>query len=176
MINKIKEKGFNLVELMVSVSIMCFLFVLSAPTYTAWMANMRVRNTSESILFGVQQARAEAIRRNDEISFVLNSDTSWQILDSNNNIINKKQASESSDGVNITVVPNESPAAITFNGVGATIQNLSGNDRISQIDVNSTKNFDGIKSLRVLVGNGGSGFICDPSVAQVDDARYCRGT
>lgn len=169
-----KSKGFNLVELMVSMSIMCFLFVLSAPTYSAWMANMRVRNIAESINFGIMQARAEAVRRNKPVSFSINADTSWTVnVVETNQLINQKNAQESSDTTTVALSP-AGADTITFDGYGFITANVDASPTITSVNVNSTKTFDGIKSLRVKVGGGGTVFVCDPNVATTSDPRYCR--
>lgn len=173
MINK-NQLGFNLVELMVSVAIMCFLFLLSAPTYSAWMANLRVRNVSESIQSGMLQARSEAIRRNQPIVFTLNGNTSWDVtVASNNLILNKKDAQEFSATTGLALFPAGSNS-ITFNGFGSLMPNIDGSDRIEDIDVSTTSGFVGVTNLRVRVGQGGSVILCSPSVTDIDDTRFCR--
>jgi len=164
-----------LIELMISVSIMTFLISLSAPTYSAWMANMRVRNIAESINFGILQARAESIRRNQLIVFSIGADTSWEIIDSSTGkTLNKKSATESSSGVSLEILPvgaNE----VTFGGHGGVSVNTDATETISDITVKSAVIFDGVRNLQVKVGSGGGSFVCDPSVVDVTDFRYCRG-
>lgn len=171
---KRKEKGFNLVELMVSMAIFSFVLALAVPSFNAWQASMRVRNISESIQFGLLQARSEAIRRNQPIMFVLNHNTSWEVLVENDkSVLNKKEAVESSGTIEIVITPQTS-RTITFNGLGQTINNEDGTARLHGVIVRSTKDYDGIRDLRVRVGTGGTVFICDPSVTNVQDGRFCR--
>lgn len=170
----IKKNGFNLVELMVTVAIMCFLFVLSAPTYSAWMANLRVRNIADSVQMGLMKARAESIKRNQSVRFTLNTDTSWQVLNSNGDIIDQKSALESSASVSLGITPGGA-ATVTFNGLGFVIDNVDGTDTLSAVDLSSSSGFTGLTDLRIVVGSGGTVLTCQPSVSDALDARYCRG-
>lgn len=66
-----KSRGFSLVELMVVVAIMAVLLGLVSPSLTDWMVNLRIRNATDALLNGLQQARQEAVRRNQSVSFWL---------------------------------------------------------------------------------------------------------
>jgi prepilin-type N-terminal cleavage/methylation domain-containing protein len=69
-----KEYGFSLIELMVAVIIMGTLVMLAAPSYSTYLNSQSVRNASESLVAGLQIARAEAIRSN--------ATTVFQVVDS----------------------------------------------------------------------------------------------
>jgi type IV fimbrial biogenesis protein FimT len=74
-------RGVTLIELTVTLAVLSLLLFAVAPTITAWMRNTQVRNTALSILSGLQQARNEAIRRNEPIRFSLLSLTNSTVLD-----------------------------------------------------------------------------------------------
>ncbi len=167
------QKGFNLVELMVSMAIMCLLMVAATPTYSSWMANMRIRNTAESIHLGLTQARSEAIRRNDLVQFNLATDTSWTITTSDGTVLNQKASTESSNSVTLIITPNLA-TSVTFNSLGQLNTNVNGSSSVSMVNIGSTLNYDGKKELRVLLGAAGSSKICEPSVADTADVRYCH--
>jgi type IV fimbrial biogenesis protein FimT len=157
--HKKNNKGFNLVELMIVLVIMSTLMIVAAPMYSAWLANMRIKNISEGINLGITQARAEAIRRNQHIFFILNDDTSWEIKNVNDEIINRKEASESSSGIALTVTP-DGTDILTFNGYGSVTPNTDASESISSIVVSSAVLTDGINPLTVKIGNGGGTLVC----------------
>ena len=173
---KKQQNGFSLIELMVSVGLMSFLLVLAAPSYSAWMANMRVKSIAEGINTAILQAKSEAIRRNTPVILELNADSSWQIKVLNtNSVVNQKGAQEFSATTAIEMVPNDSNS-ITFNGFGFVVPNTDGSSTLTNVNINTTSSFDGIKNLRVNVGAGGSSFVCDPAIADSNNMSYCRGS
>lgn len=66
-----RQRGFNLIELMVAMAILAFLMAAGMPSIGTWLDNTRIRNEGESIINGMQTARAEAVRRNMNVSFWL---------------------------------------------------------------------------------------------------------
>jgi type IV fimbrial biogenesis protein FimT len=73
MLTKRRIHGFTLVELMVTIGILAFLMLAAAPSVGAWIENSRLRASAESILNGLQRARAEAVSRNTLVRFQLTS-------------------------------------------------------------------------------------------------------
>ena len=65
------ERGFSLVELMVTVAVLSLLMTLAVPSFNEWIQNGRIRTAAESIQNGLQVARAEAVRRNARVEFAL---------------------------------------------------------------------------------------------------------
>lgn len=154
-----KNKGFNLVELMIVLVIMSTLMIVAAPMYAAWLTNMRIKNISEGINLGITQARAEAIRRNQHIFFVLNNDTSWEIKNVDDEIINRKEASESSTGIALTVTP-DGADILTFNGYGSVTPNTDASESMTSVVVNSAVTTEGVNSMTVKIGTGGGTLVC----------------
>lgn len=153
------SKGFNLIELIVSMAVMSALMVLAAPNYAAFLANMRIKSTAEGINLGLIQARAEAIRRNEIVYFTLNSDTSWEIKTEGDIVLNKKEATESSKGVSINVVPAGS-TYVSFNGIGSISKNADNTDSIDLVRVRSASPINGVNPLSVKVWTGGGSLVC----------------
>jgi type IV fimbrial biogenesis protein FimT len=71
MVLAMRQRGFNLVELMVTVAILALLVLAAMPSLGTWLDNTRIRNEGDSIVNGLQTARAEAVRRNQNVSFWL---------------------------------------------------------------------------------------------------------
>lgn len=66
-----RQRGFTLVELMVTLTILVLLMVAAMPSIGTWLDNTRIRNEGDSIMTGLQTARGEAVRRNENVSFWL---------------------------------------------------------------------------------------------------------
>ncbi len=76
-----RSAGFTLVELMVGIAILGILVLLATPSYRTWVANSRVRSTSESLQNGLRLARNQAVDLARPVRFELSSATSanWTI-------------------------------------------------------------------------------------------------
>jgi type IV fimbrial biogenesis protein FimT len=68
------QAGFTLIEVMVTVSLMALLVFMAAPTLSTFMENSKVRGVAEGFFAAAQVARAEAIRRNQEVELVMTTD------------------------------------------------------------------------------------------------------
>lgn len=67
------QRGLTLVELIVVMAIVAMLAVLSAPTFSGWVINARIRTTAEAMQAGLQLAKSEAVARNTRVRFQLTS-------------------------------------------------------------------------------------------------------
>ena len=65
------QAGASLIEMMVAVTIVAILTILAVPNYAAWLQNNRIRTAAESLVDGLNLARAEAVRRNTAVRFDL---------------------------------------------------------------------------------------------------------
>lgn len=64
-----RRRGFSLVELMVTISLLALLLGLAAPAFGTWTRNAQVRTVSDSLQNGLRYAQAEAVRRNRQVAF-----------------------------------------------------------------------------------------------------------
>ncbi|MBU1426065.1 MAG: GspH/FimT family pseudopilin [Gammaproteobacteria bacterium] len=71
---KIRQSGFSLIEMMVAIVILAILVGLAVPSFQVMLQNTQIRNAAESVLDGIQKARAEAVKQNRSIEFVLLGD------------------------------------------------------------------------------------------------------
>jgi len=76
-----RQRGFTLIEAIVTVSILALLMALMAPSMAEWVRSTHVRNLAESIQAGLQKARMEALRRNKIVTFWLVSSNAAGSLD-----------------------------------------------------------------------------------------------
>jgi type IV fimbrial biogenesis protein FimT len=165
-----KSAGFSLIELMVSVVVLGVLASIAVPSFQAWIRNTQIRNAAESITNGLQRARAEAVSRNTNTSFVMGTDSSWTISVVNPALtIDQRLASEGSKNVTRTVLPNGA-TTVTFSNVGLVVANADLTNPITQVDLVAA---GGSQNLRVTIGTGGNARMCDPNMASGSSPRAC---
>lgn len=175
------EAGFSLVELMISVVILAIAMALAMPSFSQWIQNTHIRNAAESLLNGVQRARAEAVSRNVTVTFTVSGDNFWTVTDTAlNQVIESRPRSEIPASVIITVSPAPVPPAtapttLTFNNLGIRIPNTDASIPIDEIAVDSSAlEEDDSRDLRITIGAGGIARMCDPNPAIADtDPRHC---
>lgn len=172
-ISKSRSLGLSLVELMIGVAIMGLLLSFAVPNLRSWILNAQIRNAAESILNGMQQARAEALARNTPVAFVLRpvagkDSTSWDVFVVGDPVaIASRLSSEGSDSVNRRVVPAGATTVIFGNDGMAIAGGITSVALDSTILPAAASN-----DLMVQVGLGGSVKMCDPNVSS-PNPRAC---
>ena len=66
-----QHRGFSIVEIAIALAVFSIGMAFAIPSYSKWMANAQIRNRAESIAFGLQQARSDAIKRGGLVEFLL---------------------------------------------------------------------------------------------------------
>lgn len=172
-----RQLGFTLVELMVTLSIVAILAGLAVPSFKTWMMNLKIRSSAESILNGLQIARAEAVRRNAPVQFVLGAGSEWTVscvtvtADCPADIQSSGSDGGVSDFVTVTATPSASTTA-AFNSFGAVIATGT---TFTQLDIDllsSVLPASLSDDLRIVVGAGGNTRLCDPNFV-TPDTRAC---
>lgn len=173
-----RRGGFTLIELMIGLAIIAIVLLLGLPSYHVWMQNTQIRNAAESIQNGIQRARAEAVRRNASVAFILDpstTDTAWSVVVvSGSEILESRPASEGSANVSRSVQPGGA-TTITFGSLGTVVANVPASSSLTQVDVDSSA-LDETESreLRVTIGTGGQIRMCDPQLDSTGtDPRKC---
>jgi type IV fimbrial biogenesis protein FimT len=196
-----RQRGITLVEILVVVTMLAFLLVAGLPTIGEWLRNTRIRNASESIQNGLQQARAEAVRRNAHVSFWLvslpnpsqltntctlsSTSGSWVVS------VDSPEA-HCADAPSTTVTPKivaAYPVGDGATGVSVSALQSDGATAASSITFNGFGQVVGAASiarivldstaagahrrLRVDISSAGQVRVCDLNVAATTDPRHC---
>ena len=163
--------GFTLIELMVSLVVLGILLSIAMPSFRAWMLNIQIRNASESILTGIQRARAEAVGRNTGVTFVIAANSSWTVNVINPaSVIETRLSSEGSEKVTRTILP-DGATTLTFSNLGLVVTNGDGSASLQQIDFTAS---GANRNMRIVIGAGGSARMCDPSLPTGSNPRACN--
>lgn len=169
-----RATGFTLIEMMVVVAIAVIVMTLGLPSYRVWVQNTQVYNAAESALSGLQKAKAEAVKRNASVQFVLGTNPAWTIQLPASAVI-ETATNQGAKNVTSTATPSGA-TTVTFGNLGGIVANADGSASLTQIDFNSAV-LTTARNLRVTIGvNGvGSGVrMCDPSSElSTTDPRHC---
>jgi type IV fimbrial biogenesis protein FimT len=183
---KQKPSGFSLIELMIGIVVLAIAMAVGMPSYSQWIQNTHIRNAAESIQHGMQRARAEAVARNTNTTFVLGGGASWTVRQvSDGSVIESRPSSETSNNITVTVAPAAS-TTITLNNLGGVVVNAdaSATLRLLAIDSAVLAAADS-RDLKITIGTGGTCSVdgagcvgsvirmCDP-IATGTDPRACQ--
>lgn len=166
-ISKSRSLGFSLVELMIGVVILGLLLSFAVPSMRSWILNAQIRNAAESIVSGLQQARAEALARNTPVAFVLRpvagkDSTSWDVFVVGNPVaIASRLSSEGSDSVSRTPA---GQTAVTFDSAGMPIDLPPAGTLTIGLDSTILLTADS-NDLNVVIDFSGSVRMCDPNAS-----------
>jgi type IV fimbrial biogenesis protein FimT len=197
-----RQRGFTLVELMVTVTILVLMLLAALPSIGTWLDNTRIRNAADSLQNGLQQARSEAVRRNQSVSFWLvalnnpaelsndctlsSASGSW-IVSVNSPIghcadapstisspmlVTGRPAGDGGSRVAINALQSDGTTA----GTTVTFNGfgrVANSVAIGKIDVTSTNTGADYRCLRIEITPAGQTRMCDPRVTSASDPRKC---
>lgn len=180
--------GFTLIEMMIVVAIISIATILGIPSYRAWMQNTQIYNAAESAENGLQKAKAQAVKRNANVEFVLvtnpgGTNPAWLIQLPGNTVpcpipsgtasTTLLECSTNEGAKNVVAVATPTGATtITFNSLGGVANNFSGAPSLTLIDFNSAV-LTGAHNLRITIGIGGITRMCDPNLVTGSSPRAC---
>ena len=188
-----------MIEIAVVLVIIGVLLAFAGPSITGWMRNTQVRNVATSLQAGVQRARAEAIRRNEQVRFSLlttattltdacalsSAGASWVVSRQDPvgqcatnvsetaapQIIEKQAGGIQSGAVTVAATDGGGAASdvIVFNGFGR----VANANAITRIQVANAQGAD--NNMRLLIGVGGTVQMCivSASLLAANDPRAC---
>lgn len=159
-LRKHSSSGFSIVELMFTIAVLAILLGLAMPSFGTWLKNLQIKNAAQSITSGIQRARAEAVSRNMNVSFVLGAGSAWTVnVVSTAEVVESKPSTEGAADVTMVIAPGGT-STITFGNLGVVVSNADGTPPLSQIDFSVV---GGDRNLRVTIGVGGNARMCDPN-------------
>lgn len=193
------SRGFSVIELAIALTIAALLLMVGLPSFQTWLQNAQIRNAAESIQNGIQRARVEAVRSNQNVRFTLvsladarNMDSSCAASASGRSWVVSIDAPDGSCGnaPSTTAAPriiethaggdgglNAVVAAAAADGSAATtlvfngFGRLSGASPIAMVNLSSASDGD-YRSLRIVISNAGAVRLCDTAV-DAGDPRSC---
>ncbi|MFQ3789944.1 GspH/FimT family pseudopilin [Halomonas sp. A29] len=136
-----KSSGFTLIELLVTIAVMSIVATIAVPGFQNMMASNRLSGDYNMVLAGLNQARSEAIKRRESVTFRVTESSPWEyrITTADSSDI----AIRSSRGGQVSITN----TSITFNALGRRASCTSGCD----ITINHT----GAGSLDLQVSTTG---------------------
>lgn len=163
-------RGFTLIELMITITVLAIALSIAIPGFRTWVINAEIRNAAESIQNGLQRARAEAVARNTNVEFVLGPGTSWVVRVSGGDDIDDRSSNDGSKSAEADVDP-AGATTVTFSNMGIIVPNAGAPApaKIDEIDITSSSS--GGHPLRITIGAGGRIRMCDPALTT--GARAC---
>lgn len=203
MLKSSRQSGASLVELLIGLGIMALLLLFGVPQFTVFMNNARLRSTAESLATGINLARAEAVKRNNRVEFVLTNEEpiaalvnalpastsgiNWVVRErvsaGSYTFIEGKDGSEGSGQVEATPVTISSTSAdatyagiLTFTGFGALTTGQSVQFQITNPSGGNCAHASTpgpMRCLTINVAPGGQVRVCDPKVTDTKDTRIC---
>ena len=177
----LRAHGFTLIELLIAVTIFVFLIMLAGPMYTEFMANHQIRNATDAMLNGVQEAQSAAVRNNTLARLLVDTTTGtggWKVFQTVDGT--EKPAAlqvytvlDGAPKVTVTPVPADA-RQVTFDGFGRIVANVDASATLTCLKVTNT-NVSSPHKLNVTIGIGGlSGGtkLCDPA-ASAGEPQAC---
>jgi type IV fimbrial biogenesis protein FimT len=198
-----RAHGFTLVEVLIGIAILGLVMAMGLPTMTTFIRNTQVRNVADSMLAGLQLARAEALRRNALVNFQLtstmaagcalsSSGLNWVVsLDDATGLCGvapsettvprilqkwtgaNEAASGGGAGSPKAVIAATGGTTLQFNGIGRLVGTGITQIAITNPVAGACQPGGIIRCLTIVVGTSGQARMCDPAVTDTADPRKC---
>lgn len=162
------QRGFSLIELMITLAIVAILATLAAPSFKVILANAQIRTAAQALQDGLQLARVEAIRRNARVIFTIGTQSTWTVsVESDASTVQTRPYTEGSAAATVAVTPGGA-TQVTFDGLGRVKTNTDASSSITQLDIDVPTTLipaSASREQRVTITSGGAIRLCDPNVS-----------
>ncbi len=184
--------GFSIIELSVALTIAGILLALGAPAMSGYFQNARLGAMAQGIYGGLQLARAEAVKRNQQVEFVLTNssletataDTIVPAAAGRNWVVRQrasasaayalveKKANNANDVGGVTVAGTTNVFA--FNSLGGSVNGAATSIALTNPALGLCAPGGPVRCWTVVVAAGGQVRLCNPDATLVaGDTRKC---
>ncbi|MBL8541056.1 MAG: GspH/FimT family pseudopilin [Burkholderiales bacterium] len=202
LVPRTRQHGFSLIELMVGLAVIAFVLMMGVPAFATFLQNQKLRDAATTALAAVSLARAEAIRLNANVEFLMTdtepdvtnfaaatASTSGGNLLVRGNVYNpatgqneltmleaklRREGSGQSADITTGVQFAATTGRVTFTPLGGTT--LAANEvvQVTNPAGGDCRSAGGtMRCLNVLITRGGQIRLCDPAVTAAGDTRSC---
>jgi len=115
---KSPARGFTLIELVTTITVMAILAGIALPSFSAFIANQRVRNVSFDLMAAITLARSQAVSRNANVSLQKIGtawDGGWTVSDGTLTFHNQEAYK------NLSITDSAGLGAVTYGKDGRTV-------------------------------------------------------
>ena len=198
LIHRHKQRAFTLIELLIGIAVLAILVTTALPNFSAWIQNMQIRGTAESILNGLQLAKANAVKSNQNTEFLLTTATpdaanvgatpstvgkNWIVrtfrgnpytplvpLPAEPDFVQGRVGTEGSKNATVSTTQ----ASFVFTPLGQMVSStLVAPINSVEIQVGSINTYSGKRTMRVVVSPGGQILMCDPNGPAGTSPQFC---
>jgi type IV fimbrial biogenesis protein FimT len=141
-----RSAGFTLIELITAITIMAVLAGLAAPSFSSFIANQRIRNTSFDLMAALMLARSEAVTRNGDVSFVKTGDewsAGWKVKVGTNDILDQPALSK------LSITDSADLSTITYGKDGRA------NTGATRFTIAPSSEMSGVSARCISIGTSG---------------------
>lgn len=201
MLTSVRQRGFNLVEAVVTLAVLGILIAAALPSMADWIRSTHVRNLAETTQAGLQKARMEAMRRNQVVTFWLvspattsspdnacatsSNSAAWVISLDNPagacgvapsattapRIVEVYGPGQGANGISVAALASDGATAASSVSFNGYGQTLRGAGQLATIDIAHAD--ASARRLRIEISNSGGIRMCDRDVV-APDLRACN--
>jgi type IV fimbrial biogenesis protein FimT len=113
-----RSRGFTLIELVTTITVMAILAGIALPSFSAFIASQRIRNVSFDLMAAITLARSQAVTRNGNVSLQKIGtawDGGWKVSDGTLTFHNQEAYK------NLSITDSAGLGAITYGKDGRTV-------------------------------------------------------
>ena len=194
MLSGARQEGFSIIELSVALTVVAVLLTLGVPSLSGYIQNARLGSAAKSFYTGLQIARAEAVKRNAEVEFVMTNSAvasgienalvgvaggrNWVVrarpsASAPYELIEAKSIFEGG-GAAPAVTVAASAALVSFNALGGTFTGVGQTIVLENPAMGQCVPLGPVRCWNVVVSPGGQVRLCNPDpAASASDTRKC---